>query len=417
MELRDYQLDIVRRGVAMLKEFGMVYLAMEVRTGKTATALSIAQEHGAQTVLFVTKKKAISSIEKDYLALPVTFAINVINYDKLHQIDGEKFDLIICDEAHGLGQFPLPNKRAKLLKTIVGIKPVIYLSGTPTPESWSQIYHQFWISSDNPFPETNFYRWAKNYVDVTKKYLYNKEVNDYTHARNEDIKAVCGHLFISFTQEEAGFEQVVEEEVLTIEMAAQTYEIAKRLKYDSVYVGKKSTVIADTAVKLMGKLHQVYSGTVIVDEPERKGIAIDNTKAKFIKGIFARHKIAIFYKFIAEREMLVNVFGDRIVDTPEEFNATGPDRIYISQIQSGREGINLSAADALVMMNIDFSAVSYWQARARMQSKDRDRPAKVYWIFAAGGIEEKIYLRVLKKKDYTLEHFKRDLDSETINHF
>jgi hypothetical protein len=417
MELRDYQLDIVRRGVAMLKEFGMVYLAMEVRTGKTATALSIAQEHGAQKVLFVTKKKAISSIERDYLALPVTFAINVINYDKLHQIDGDKFDLIVCDEAHGLGQFPLPNKRAKLLKTIVGIKPVIYLSGTPTPESWSQIYHQFWISSDNPFPETNFYRWAKNYVDVTKKYLYNKEVNDYTHARNEDIKAVCGHLFISFTQEEAGFEQVVEEVVLTVEMAAQTYEIAKRLKYDNVYVGKKSTIIADTAVKLMGKLHQVYSGTVILDEPERIGIVIDDTKVKFIKERFAGQKIAIFYKFIAERDHLLHHFAGRIAGTPEIFNATDKNVVYISQIQSGREGINLSAADALIMMNIDFSAVSYWQARARMQSKDRDRPAKVYWIFAAGGIEEKIYLRVLKKKDYTLDHFKKDMADETLAHF
>jgi hypothetical protein len=41
------------------------------------------------------------------------------------------------------------------------------------------------------------------------------------------------------------------------------------------------------------------------------------------------------------------------------------------QIVAGREGVNLSTADALVFYNIDFSATSYWQARARLQTKDR----------------------------------------------
>ncbi len=77
-----------------------------------------------------------------------------------------------------------------------------------------------------------------------------------------------------------------------------------------------------------------------------------------------------------------------------------------------REGINLSTADALIMLNIDFSAVSYWQARARMQNKDREEASKVYWLFAEGGIEEKIYKAVKDKKDYTLSYFKNDYGIE-----
>ena len=106
--------------------------------------------------------------------------------------------------------------------------------------------------------------------------------------------------------------------------------------------------------------------------------------------------------------MLYLVFGQRITKDSDEFNESGADRVYISQIQSGREGVNLSSADCIVMMNIDFSAVSYFQARARLQSKDRERPAMVYWVMAQGGIEQKIYERVQDKKDYTLFHFKRD---------
>ena len=75
---------------------------------------------------------------------------------------------------------------------------------------------------------------------------------------------------------------------------------------------------------------------------------------------------------------------------------------------SGREGISLRQADCLVYYNIDFSATSYWQSRDRMTTKDRIKN-EVYWIFSQGGIEDQIYKAVVNKKDYTLNHFKKDL--------
>jgi hypothetical protein len=43
-----------------------------------------------------------------------------------------------------------------------------------------------------------------------------------------------------------------------------------------------------------------------------------------------------------------------------------------------------------------------------MTTKDR-LYNKIYWIFSEGGIEDDIYKSVIKKKDYTLNHFKKDL--------
>ena len=77
------------------------------------------------------------------------------------------------------------------------------------------------------------------------------------------------------------------------------------------------------------------------------------------------------------------------------------------QIVSGREGISLKQAEYLVYYNIDFSATSYWQSKDRMTTKDR-LENQVYWIFAKGGIEHDIYKAVTKKKDYTVNHFKKD---------
>lgn len=413
VELRPYQIDIARRGKVILERHGILYLAMEVRTGKTLTALQIAYQVGANSVLFCTKVKAMGSIQRDYEAAGYPFLLDIINYESMHKItkaQADAFDLIIADEAHCLGAFPKPSKRTKLLRALVGHRKLLLLSGTPTPESYSQIYHQLYVSWNSPFPHPSFYSWAKDYVHERIRYIFNRQHKDYSDADKDAIMKVCGHLFISFSQMDAGFESMVDEEILTVSMKEQTVRGIDMLIKNKVLRTSQGTVLGDTAVKLMNKIHQMSSGTVIIDVPDGQSdrFAFDSTKAEMIRDIFKGKKIAIFYKFQAELNLLQVAFVGRLVEDPHEFNNTGPDKIFVSQIQSGREGINLSAADALVMYNIDFSAVSYWQARARLQTKERVTPAKVYWIFSENGIEHKIYKAVSNKKDYTLAYFRKD---------
>ena len=109
MKLRDYQAEISKKAIDVLKEYKFVYLAMEVRTGKTLTSLDIANKlPRINNVLFITKKKAIPSIEDDYEKLSPTYSIKVTNYEQLHNIDKRAWDVVICDEAHCLGAFPKP---------------------------------------------------------------------------------------------------------------------------------------------------------------------------------------------------------------------------------------------------------------------------------------------------------------------
>ena len=65
MQFRDYQQDIINRGVDIVSTHGFLYLAMEVRTGKTLTSLGICERLNIENVLFLTKKKAMSSISDD----------------------------------------------------------------------------------------------------------------------------------------------------------------------------------------------------------------------------------------------------------------------------------------------------------------------------------------------------------------
>jgi len=126
-------------------------VAAEMRVGKTAIALQAAWNYGAKVVLFVTKLKAVSSIQNDFDSLNPPFIIDIINHESLHRIVRTDYDLVICDEHHVCSQYPTPAERTKLLKNICKGLPIIMLSGTPSAESWSQLYHQFWISSFSPF--------------------------------------------------------------------------------------------------------------------------------------------------------------------------------------------------------------------------------------------------------------------------
>lgn len=408
-DFRDYQLSIIQQASDIIRKNGFVYLAMEVRTGKTLTSLGIANEIKAKNVLFVTKKKAIGSIEADYKALNPKYDIVIVNYESLHlRMKELKWDLIILDEAHSIGAFPKPNQRAKLIQKLISLyRPkVILLSGTPTPESYSQMYHQVFAIPNNPFSEfTNFYRFCDKYVKLKEKRINGMTIRDYSHGYETILEKMKPYT-INYTQAEAGFVSETKEEVLEVEMKQSTYDLVKRLTKDLVIEGKDEVILADTPVKLMMKVHQLYSGTIKFESGN--SMVLDTSKAEFIKEHFDGCKIGIFYKFKEELNALQQTFGDDLTTDLDEFNDTNKN--IALQIVSGREGISLKAAEYLVYYNIDFSATSYWQSKDRMTTKDRLNN-QVYWVFSKGGIEYDIYKTVTKKKDYTINHFKKSIDA------
>lgn len=382
---------------------------MEVRTGKSITALQICQNVKANRVLFITKIKAFSSIQSDFDNFGYDFNLTIINRESLHKIESNDFDVVIIDEVHGYTSYPKPSVYAKEIKKRFGNLPMIMLSGTPTPESYSQYYHLFWLSNYSPFKEyPNFYKWAKRYVEVKPKNLGYGLVNDYSKARYNDFSGIIKHYILTFTQKQAGFTSEVNEMILFCDLNPNTYKLIDKLQNDLFLKSNDGRlVVGDTSLKLMQKTHQLYSGSVKFEDGSFK--IVDTSKAEFIKKSFEGKKIAIFYKFKAEFEILKLTFGELLTDDLSDFDNSKKN--IALQIQSGREGISLKNAEALVFYNIDFSAVSYWQARDRLTTMDRLKN-NVFWIFAKDGIEQKIYKTVLKKKDYTTKIFNNEFPNK-----
>lgn len=441
MELKPHQEANASLALSILQRFGWVYIAGEVRTGKTLTALRVcAYVARDRPVLCITKKNAIGGIEKGYKELHedygAQFKLITTNYESTYSLikkDDQKkgepewivrpemlqdWSVIIIDESHSVGgAYPKPSLRAKVLEKI--IKPgtlVIFLSGTPHPESWSQLYHQFWILGENsPWKEyKNFYKWAADYVVVKKRMINGYNINDYSRGIEDKIWSDVKDGFITVSQSDAGIEHKTIEHFLYVPMKETTYGLIETLisKAGTTLKNGKQ-ILCDTPAKMQSKLHQVFSGTV--RDEEDNAYIIDRSKAEFIAEHFAGKKIAIFYKFDAEGAMLRHQFPNH-TNVDKDFNAD-PDKTFICQVVSGREGTDLSSADALVMFNIDFSAVSYFQAKDRMVNLERKEAVNLYWIFSAPAIklnkdfpsmEELVYAAVSKKKSYTTRYFEKD---------
>lgn len=402
MELRPYQETLSTDACSILERKGLVYFNIEVRCGKTLIALETCKKFGAKNVLFITKIKAFSSIQWDYDNFGYKFNLTIINKESIHKIESNNFDVIVYDEVHQYGAFPKAGTNQKELRKRFADIPAIMMTGTSTPESYSQIFHQLQLSNKSPFRNyINFYKWAADYVNVKIKNLGYAKVNDYSDANIEKIRGMMRHFVLTFTQEQAGFKSSVDEMIIELEMKPITYQIIKKLQKDLVVISKSGkTIVADTGAKLMQKVHQLSSGTIKLDDGSIS--IIDDTKAQYIKDNFSEYKIGIFYKYVAEFETLKQVFGDKITTDLNEFNTT--DKWIAYQYVSGREGINLSKADYLVMYSIDFSAVTYFQAKDRMTVKDR-KENRIFWLFGKRTIENKIYKTVQHKKNFTLSHF------------
>ena len=266
VKLREYQKAASRKLTRLCQVKKCAYLSGECRTGKTMVALSVVRNMALEKVLVITKKKAIPSIKSDVEKMNLERVVSITNFEQLKNFKGTSWNMIIVDEAHSVGAFPKPSQRYQNILQL-RYNSIILMSGTPSPESFSQLYHQWSLTPFLWSKYQNFYRWASDYVDVKEKRVGTGVViKDYSDARQSRILKDIEPYTVQMTQKEAGFTQEVEEEVHLVKMSRRTYRLALRIIKNGV-IGRPGgrSVVADTGAKVMSKLRQIYNGHVITE--------------------------------------------------------------------------------------------------------------------------------------------------------
>lgn len=393
MTPREHQTNIAKDGYEILKMYGLVYLAMEERTGKTLTSILIAETSKANNILVITKKKAIDGWLDTLSKFKHTKKYDVTNYESLHKLN-KAYDLVIVDEAHSnVSAYPVMTKTWKAVYAFTKGKPIILLSATPSAQTYSQLYHQLKLSNWSPWVKLkSFYEWFRIYGIPETKFLAGRQIIVYDKVKPEAFES-CKHLFISYTRTELGFEHEPNDVLHYVDLLDTTKKMYNTILKDKYYEVSNTEYVADTPMKLMVGLHQIEGSTLKVTEDLSVNL-LGCEKISYILSVFGDTKdMVIFYHYKQEEKFLNIHFKNA----------------RILQATSFAEGVDLSMYKTLVIYSMDFSTARYSQRRARQCNMLRGEPIDVHYILVKGGVSEKVYNTVaVNKTNFIDKYFDKD---------
>ena len=388
----DYQVSLAKAGYDVLKEHMIVYLAMEERTGKTLTSILIAEQAAVETVLVITKKKAIKGWEETLAAFDHTKSYTVTNYHQACKVTDD-YDLIILDESHNyISTYPKPGKLWKDVKKLTARTPLIYISATPYAQGPQQLFSQFALSSWSPWlKHKNFYKWFQVYGKPYTLEINGINIPQYDRVHTDLILGVVEHLFITNTRKELGFEHEPEDELHYVELSGDTKWVYNELLEHNLVELNAGMLVCDTNPKLRTSLHQLEGGTIKIEGQGH--ILANNEKVDKIMELFGDDpSLVIMYNYIAEAEKLAKHFK----------------KAKILQATSFAEGVDLHEYDNLVIYSQDFSTARHTQRRARQCNKKRNKPITVHYLLVKKAISDQVYKTVsLNKKNFVDSVFTR----------
>ena len=379
----NHQTEISGQAAAILAQHGAVYLAMEERTGKTLTAILVAEQYKALRVLVITKAKATVGWFETITKYKPLMPIDVVSYHQAYKCTVRAYDFVIIDEAHAiLSGYPKPGKILKQVREIVYGKPIVYLSATPHAQSYSQLYHQFVLWSKCPWAKyTNFYKWHAVYGKPYALEINGISITQYDRTREDKVLADVQHLFIAKTRQELGFDQEPEDVLHYVQLSDDTKHVYNTLVRNELVELKAGILVCDNASKLRFSLHQLEGGTCIIDN--KPVVLANREKIDYILETWSDSKdLVIMYHYKAELIKLSAVFK----------------QAQLLQATSYAEGVDLSMYRHLVIYSQDFSTAKHTQRRARQANKNRSDDIKVNFLLVKGGLSERVYNTVSKNK-------------------
>lgn len=401
-----HQIELSDKAYDILKEHGLVYLAMEERTGKSITALRTAEKcENVDTVFILSTKKALDGWKETLAKFPHDKVYILSNYHSSGKLVG-KAQLVILDEAHNyISGYPKTSKLYRDVYSKVYGLPIIYSSATPHAEGPQLLFHQFKLSKWSPwkrFPD--FYAWFKFYADRkpdgelrTTKISATQTVIDYTKIKTEEVLDTVKHLFVTYTRKQAGFEHEPEDVLHYVELLPQIKEIyntivdKKVLAFTHSETGKDYVLICDSASKMRWALHMLEGGTLKIDN-EYINLG-NNEKADYILKTWGdTEDLVIMYHFKADEIKLSRMFK----------------KARILQSQTFAEGVDLSMYKDLVIYSQNHSAAKHSQRRARQANRKRKEPINVHYILVKRATSDKAYRSVsIKKQNFIDTVFER----------
>lgn len=391
MSYLPHQVQASDRVLKVLRARGVCLLAGLPRTGKTRTAIRVAELSKAKMVLVVTRKAAIEGWHSELAECDTSKHYTVVNYEQVKKLSPLlEFDLIVVDESHNIGRPGKPTERLKDLRRKVYGKPVLLLTGTPAAETHLAYYYQFSLSKWSPFAKhKNFYDFFRAWGEPNLVRINGHLQETYKKAKPEIVRYLSPFI-VTLTQDQAGIKHQAKDQLHVVSLEPSTKKLIDTLIADKVVTLPSGLVLAaesDIAERLY--VHQLEYGAVKVDD-DIFDTGNDEVAEYLLRTFGDSEDVGLMCHYHSTRRKLSGYFS----------------RAQIFSSNAHSEGVNLSHLKHFVIINSDFSGAKFIQRRERITNINRTSEAIVHHIVTDGGISQAVYNTLSDKRDFTLKLYR-----------
>lgn len=349
--------------------------------------------------------------------------IFVINYESarifMKDIIQKGFKTVVLDECHRI-KSSKSQQTQKILKLGETVRYRYILSGTPITKSPEDIWTQ--IQFIRPGSLGNFYAFRGRYVECRKMIVRSangvREIQvPYRFKNLKELEERIGKVCLRKTQLECLDLPEKSYKTINCEMDGDQKKAYYEMKYNLQTSLNDKEFPVRNALTQIGKMQQICHG-FIYDENKVAQWFKSNPKVDVLMDLLtdiSSEKIVLFCNFTADLKLLserlsesgydiVVYYGD-IKDREaaiSRFNSSETPVIFLTTIEVGKEGINLSAAAHVVFYGRNYNYASRYQAEARIQSVTQTRNMIYYDLVCPDTIDEKV-LQVLQMKGETAD--------------
>tara|TARA_Y100000310_G_scaffold279163_1_gene298137 strand:- start:3436 stop:4857 length:1422 start_codon:yes stop_codon:yes gene_type:complete len=429
-----------RQAIAFAYERSFAQLALDMGTGKTLSAITLARKWQAKRILVLCPLSVIpvwgAELEKHaprsryellnegsigqktkHAKLAVDIAAKrkepvfiIINYESFWREPFRYFslncgwDLIVFDESH---RIKAPGGKASRFSSLLarGIPHRLGLTGTPTPHSPADIYAQLRAIDPRVFGNS-FSRFKARYAVMGGFQGHNIIGWKNTVEMDARVASVC------FAVKKRDVLDLPPVTVLrrTFELSPPAMKAYRNLHFDLYTRIESGEITASNALVKLLRLQQITSGFVRDDNDVIH--AVDDGKASMLNDLLsdlpADEPVVVFCRFLRDldcvretTELLKRSYGEVSGRHKDLVGGKYPPGIQILgvQIQSGGLGIDLSRAAYAIYYSVGFSLGDYEQSVARLDRAGQTRPVSIYHLVANGTVDETIYGSLKQKKE------------------
>jgi hypothetical protein len=414
---------------------------MEMRTGKTRTALAIANELVPKYIWIVCPKSGGATAEvwwkevgkwlKKHRELrETTFYVNnfeqyVSQRAKFYKLSKEIGDdlLFICDESHYLKSRGA-TRSAVVRRIAKHCRYRVAMTGTPIAQGIQDAWAQF-----NFIDPTIFGKFDNTYEDPKTRKVLKEEgfegryliyggykKHDVVGFRNEDefYRLFHRYSYRKTLREARDTPLRLKYTRVRVKLNPRTRTVYEELKADLVTEVNKRRIRVKNVLACIIKLQQVTGGSVLT-AVEDSGIVgpaavrtelvdIGDEKIEALIDLLPKieGKFIVVARFRHEMDRIHETlhsmgYKTALVRGGSPYDGKFREDGLILQVQSG-VAVDMSHADAIIFFSIDFSMINFEQVRFRIL--DFHKPQGHYFFLAAEDtVDEQIHVAVTRKRN------------------